>query len=131
MIVGYKPRGNSDIAAAEPVVAYLHPGKVFGPLYALYVSVVSIIQIVVARNKIHLFKIVIHVLQCLETVVQRDNVETGSIVVPVAQEQAGLATLFSGLGRGPLHKVQAVLVVLSAVAFESKMYVCEDRGLAK
>ena len=58
-------------------------------------------------------------------------VETGTVVVPVAQEQTGLATFCPGLGRGPFHKVQAVLIVLSAVALESKMYVCEDRGLAK
>jgi len=51
--------------------------------------------------------------------------------VPVTQEQAGFATLLLGLGRGPLHKVQTVFVVLSAVAFESKMYVREYRGFVK
>jgi hypothetical protein len=51
--------------------------------------------------------------------------------VPVAQKQAGFAALLLGLGSGPLHKVQTVFIVLSAVAFESKMYVREDRGFVK
>jgi hypothetical protein len=51
--------------------------------------------------------------------------------VPVTKKHAGFTTLFLGLGGGPLHKVQTVFVVLSAVAFESKMYVREDRGFAK
>jgi len=71
------------------------------------------------------------VLQCPEAVVQGDDVETGPVVVPITQEQAGLTTFRFCLGSGPLHKVQAVLVVSDAVAFEPKVDVREDRGLAE
>jgi len=70
----------------------------------------------IARDEINTGKIVIHVLQCPKAIIQRDNVQTGSIVVPVAQEHAGLATFLSGFGSGPLHKVQAVLIVSDTVA---------------
>jgi hypothetical protein len=49
--------------------------------------------------------------------------------VPVAEKHAGFATFFFGFGSGPFYKVQAVLIVLSAVAFQAKVNVCEDRGL--
>jgi hypothetical protein len=84
---------------------------------------------VIARNKIHLIKVVIHVLQCPETVTQGDNVQAGSVVVPIAQEHAGFATLLFCSGSGPFHKIQTVVVVCLAIAFESKMYVCKDRSL--
>jgi hypothetical protein len=49
-------------------------GEVFGPLHALYVSLVSIIQIVVTRNKINPFKVIIEMLQGSEAVVQGHNI---------------------------------------------------------
>ena len=54
-------------------------------------------------------------LQCSQAVVQRDDVETGTVVVPIAQEQTGFATLLLGFGSGPFDEGQTVLVVLSAV----------------
>ena len=51
--------------------------------------------------------------------------------MPVAEKHAGLATLFPGLGSGPLDKVQTVIIVCLTVGFEPKMYVCEDRGFFK
>ena len=78
-----------------------------------------------------MFKVVIHMLQGPETVTQGDNVQTGPVVVPVTQEQASFATFFPGFGSGPLDKIQTVIVVCLTVGFESKMYVCEDRGFFK
>ena len=59
------------------------------------------------------------------------NVQTSSVVVPVAQKHASFATLLLGLGRGPFYKIQTVIVVCLTVGFESKMYVCKDRGFFK
>jgi len=42
----------------------------FSPLHTLNIALVSIIKIVIARNKIYLNKVVIHVLQGPETVTQ-------------------------------------------------------------
>jgi hypothetical protein len=101
------------------------------PFNTLDITLVAIIQVVIAGNKIYLAKVVIHVLQCSETVVQGDNIQAGSVVVPISKKHAGLATFRSCLGSGPLHKVQAVLVVSDTVAFEPKVNVGEDRGLAE
>ena len=70
-------------------------------------------------------------LQSPKAVVQRDDIETGSVVVPIAKEHAGLTTFLLCFGSGPLHKVQAVLVVSGAIGFESKVDVREDRGFAE
>jgi hypothetical protein len=51
--------------------------------------------------------------------------------VPVAQEQASFATFGSGFGSGPFHKIQTVIIVGLTVAFETKMYVCEDCGFSE
>jgi hypothetical protein len=111
MIVTHKPRSNNHIAAVKPVIAYFHTGEVPGPLHALYVSFVSIIQIMITRNKINLFKVIIEMFQCPETVVQCDNVQAGTVVVPVTQEHASFATFFPGFGSGPFYKSQTVFVV--------------------
>jgi hypothetical protein len=86
---------------------------------------------VISRNKIYSIKVGIHVLQCPEAIVQCDDVETGSIVVPVAQEHAGFTTFLSCFSSCPLHKVQAVLVVSDTVGFEAKVDVREDRGFVE
>jgi hypothetical protein len=115
----------------KPIVAYSNIGEMACPFNTLNITLVAIIQVVIARNKVNMFKICIHVLQCPEAVVQCDNVKTGTVVVPIAQKQAGFATFRLGLGRSPLHKVQAVLVVSDAIALEAKMDVSEDRGFAE
>jgi hypothetical protein len=95
----------------KPIVAYSNIGEMACPFNTLNITLVAIIQVVIARNKVNMFKVIIHVLQGPEAVVQCDNVETGTVVVPVTQEQAGFTPFLSSLGSGPLHKVQAVLVV--------------------
>ena len=58
-----------------------------------------------------------------------NKLTSGPVVVPVAKKHAGLATLFPCFSSGPFNKVQTVVIVCLAVAFEPKMYVCEDRSL--
>ena len=115
MIITTQPRSDNHIAAREPIIAYLDPGEMSGPFNTLDIPLVTIIQIMVSRNKINVFKIVIEVLQGSQAVVQRDYVETGPVVVPITQEQTGFAPFFPGSGSGPFDESQTVLVVLSAV----------------
>jgi hypothetical protein len=75
------------------------------PFNTLNITLVAIIQVVIARNKVNMFKVIIHVLQCPEAVVQCDNVETGTIVVPITEKHTGLTTFFLCLDSGPLYKV--------------------------
>ena len=84
MIITTQPRSDNHIAAREPIIAYLDPGEMSGPLNTLYISLVTIIQIMISRNKINMFKIVIEMFQGPQAVVQRDYVETGPVVVPIA-----------------------------------------------
>jgi hypothetical protein len=72
---------------------------------------------VIARNKINSFKIVIQMLQGLEAIVQSNNVDTSSIVMPIAQKESGFASFFFGLLSKPFDKVQAIVVVCLTVAF--------------
>jgi hypothetical protein len=111
MIITTQPRSDNHIAAREPIIAYLNVGEMSGPFNTLDIPLVTIIQIMVSRNKINVFKIIIEMLQCPQAVVQRDNVETGPIVVPITQEQTGLTTLFLSSGSGPFHEAQAIVIV--------------------
>jgi hypothetical protein len=63
MIVAHKPRCNNHIVTAKPIVANLHTGEVSSPLNTLYISLIAIVKIVIARNKVHTFKVCIEVLQ--------------------------------------------------------------------
>jgi hypothetical protein len=131
VIVAHQPRSNDHITTAEPIVANFNIGKMTSPFNTLDIALVAIIKVVIARNKIYSIKVVIHVLQCSETVVQRDDVQAGSVVVPISEKHAGFTTFRPGFGSGPLHKVQAVLVVSDTVTFEPKVNVREDRGFAE
>jgi hypothetical protein len=115
MIITTQPRSDNHIAVREPIITYLNVGEMSGPFNTWDIPLVTIIQIMVSRNKINVFKIIIEMLQCSQAVVQRDDVETGTVVVPIAQEQTGFATLLLGFGSGPFDEGQTVLVVLSAV----------------
>jgi hypothetical protein len=71
----------------------------------LYITFVTIIKIVIARDKINAAKIVIEVLQRPKAIVESNDIDTGTIVMPVAQEHGCFATLLPGLGSKPFDKV--------------------------
>jgi hypothetical protein len=131
VVITAQPRSNNNVTATEPIIANLNFRQMFGPLHTLNIALVSIIKIVIARNKIYLIKVVIHVLQGPEAVTQGNNVQAGPVVVPVAEKQTGFTTLLSGFGSGPFNKVQTVVIMGLTVGFQSKMYVCEDCGFFK
>jgi MoaA/NifB/PqqE/SkfB family radical SAM enzyme len=53
VIISNQPRCNDNIAFLKPVVADMDVGQVLGPGRTVNVSLVSIVQVVVARNKYH------------------------------------------------------------------------------
>ena len=60
VIIGYQPGHNTDTVCFKEVVDNLYVGDMFGPLGTLYVTFISVIQIVVAGNKECLIKCATH-----------------------------------------------------------------------
>ena len=69
-----------------------------------------------------------HVGNC---VVHRGNIGGRSVMVPVAQEYAGLTTFRFGLFYEPFHEVFTVIVVYSGITLQPKVYVCETSDFLK
>jgi hypothetical protein len=85
----------------------------------------------ITRDKIHGSKIVIQVFQGSQAISQCNNVDAGTVVVPVTQEHCSLTTFRLCFGSGPFDKIQTVVVVRLAIGLQSKMYVSKDRGFFK
>jgi hypothetical protein len=60
---------------------------------------------VIARDKINAAKIVIEMLQRPKAIVESNNIDTGTIVVPVAEEHGCFTTLLLSFGCKPFDKV--------------------------
>jgi hypothetical protein len=56
-------------------------------------------------------------LQGLEAIVQSNNVDTSSIVMPIAQKESGFASFFFGLLSKPFYEIQTIIIVCLTVAF--------------
>ena len=56
MIVTYQPRSDYDITFRKPIVADMYVGNVPGPGCRVDVSLVSVVEIVIARNEKELRK---------------------------------------------------------------------------
>ena len=69
-----------------------------------------------------------HVGNC---VVHRGNIGGRSVMVPVAQEYAGLTAFCLGLFYEPPHEVFAVVIVYPRVALQSEVYVSETGDFLK
>ena len=132
MIVAYQPRCNYDIAFLEPVIADGDVRDMPGPSSTVNIALISIIEIMIARYKKELRKVLTETLQGQQTEVEGLQINRGSMMMPVPQEQASVAIVCFGSLDNPIHKGQTVLVVNQAVGFQSKMYVSErDRSLEK
>lgn len=53
------------------------------------------------------------------------------MVVPIAQEDTGLATVCLGLFYEPVHEFLTVVIVYTAVALEAEVYVRETSDFVK
>ena len=111
VIVAHQPRGDDNISAFDPVVTDLDTGYMPGPGRAMYVSPIAIVEIVIAGYEIELAKRRAEILQGLQTEVQGLEIDSCSMVVPIAKKEPGLATVFLCLCDGPFYKTSAVLIV--------------------
>jgi hypothetical protein len=80
---------------------------------------------VIAHQHIHIFECVVQSLHVGDGVVHGGNVHGRSVMMPVAQEYAGLTAVLLGLFYEPIHKCFCVIVVYSGIALQSKMDVSE------
>jgi hypothetical protein len=69
--------------------------------------------------------------QTLQTVVECEHIDTVAIIVKVTQKQTGVTiSLFCNVAH-PFYKVQAIFIVLQAVAFEPQMNIGEHHSSAE
>jgi hypothetical protein len=115
VIVTYQPRRYDHIAAFKPVVADVYVGYMSGPLGAVDVAPITIVEIVIARYEIHLVKGRAESFQGPQAVLQSHHVDTGSVMTPVAQEHGSFATFAPGQIYEPIHELLAVLIVNQTV----------------
>jgi hypothetical protein len=63
MIVTHKPWSDRDISSSDPIIADMNISKMFSPLYTLYITFVPVVEIVIARDKEHIGKIIVEMFQ--------------------------------------------------------------------
>ena len=103
----------------------------FGPFYTLDISLVPVVQIVIAGNEEHSIEIGIQVLQSLKTIVESDNINTGAIIMPISKEHGSFAAFLFGFGSGPFDEIQTIVVVQLTVWFQSNGNVSKNPGFLK
>jgi hypothetical protein len=131
VILTHHPWNKRAIPQTKEVVYDAHIGKMLGPFRGINVTLVPVVEIVVSWDEDDLIEVFAEMFQGTQAIVQRQDIDSSSIVVPISQHQAYLTTFGFGLGGGPLHKGQAVLIVQLAVAFQPQMEVSEYRGFTE
>ena len=119
MIIAHQPRRDYDIAFLEPVVHYLDVWYVLGPFRGIDIAASTMVEIVIAGDKIESVECCAKFFQGAETVLQGLHVDRSTVMAPVAKEHAGLATLRSSSGDEPVYESLTVLIVQQAVAFQA------------
>jgi len=126
VIISDQPGRDHYIAFLEPVVADDDVGYVPGPGRTMDVTPVSVVEIMIARYEVELVKRPAQSFQGLQAKVQGLEIDAGPVMVPVAQEQTGLAAVLATSLDDPIHETGAVLIVQQAVRFQAKVYVRES-----
>ena len=131
VIIGHQPRCYDHITTLEPIVADVDIGDVSRPGRAVDVTPIPIVEIVIAGYEVELVKGPAQLLQTAQTEVQGMQVNRRTMVVPIAQEHAGVTALLPGQRNSPIYESFAVLIVQEAIALEPKVYVSEYQSLAE
>jgi hypothetical protein len=111
VVITHQPGRDYDIAFLQPIVADNDVGYVPGPGRTVDVTPIPIVEIVVARYEVELIKRPAQSFQGLQAKVQGLEIDAGPVMVPVAQEQTGLAAVLATSLDDPIHKTGAVLIV--------------------
>jgi hypothetical protein len=95
----------------KPIVNNLYVGYVPCPFGTIDITLVSVVQVVIAGNKVKAIKRLAQFFQTPETVLQGLHVQRRTLMTPVAQEHAGFTTVLLGRVYKPINKITTVLIV--------------------
>ena len=104
IFVWFQPRYQGHIIQQHPVVDDMHIGQISHELHGVDLPFLPVEQIVIAHQHIHVFECVVQSLHVGDGVVHGGHVDGRSMMVPVAQEYAGLTVVLLGLCNEPMHK---------------------------
>jgi hypothetical protein len=95
VIIAHQPWGYDNIAFVHPIVADPDVGDMFGPFHTVYVSTISIVEIMISRYKEKLGKPLAESFQGSKAKIQGLEINAGSVMVPIAQEHPSVTSMFA------------------------------------